>query len=171
MGASGWHYVALYQEDTTQALVDLQRALIASGDYYHGTPREELDDPDEPGWGTYYQFDGLVAARETDEFWEQGTHSILDIDRIIDAGQPDEAGAIALLPTDSTVRLLGSARPTRSDYERARPALLQNAEFPTWSGRCAVIYHDGQPHELAFNRAQPSPRPLVDSPACTRDLM
>jgi hypothetical protein len=153
MGASGWHYVAPYQEDATQALLNLQRALIASGDYYHGTPREELEDPDEPGWGTYYQFnslDDLVAAKETDDFWEQGTHSILDIDRIIDAGQPDEAGAIVFLSTNSVVQSLGNERPTRSDFERVRPALLQNAEFPSWSGRCAVLYQDGQPHELAF---------------------
>jgi len=155
MGASGWDYVAPYQKDAAQALVDLQRELIANGEYYHGQSPDELspEEREQGGWGSYYQFeslDALLAAKETDEFWEQGTHSILDMDRIVDSGRPDEAGAIAVLSDEETVRLLGSGRPTRSDFERARMDLLRNADFPSSSGRCVVLYDDGRPDGIAF---------------------
>lgn len=149
MGASAWVYVVPYQQDVMQALLDLQSSMIASGKCHQGNPDAAYDlHKFFPQIGSLEE---LRALKETDEFWEEGTHSILDMDRIISAGQPDEEGAIAPVPPDRARALFGNQRPAREDFQRAAHGNLHRSpDFPRWSGRYVVLYEDGRPHEIAF---------------------
>lgn len=140
MGASGWDYVVPYQADITRALLDLQRQVFDDGEYWKGYGEK---------WATS-SLEELVALKETESFWAEGTHSILDIDRIIDPGALDEPGAIGALPGDEARDLLGSDRPSRQDYDRVLDDLLMDLDVPRWSGRYVILYEDGQPAEIAF---------------------
>jgi hypothetical protein len=148
MGASSWDYVVPYQDDITRAFAELQQRVFDEGDYY----RDDYDD-----FLDVTSLEALLAGKESERFWEVGTHSILDMDQIIDAGRPDEAGAIRALSGEELRTHLGSDHPTRADWERAFNVPTQpgtsapiNAGFPRWSGRYAVLYRDGAPHEIAF---------------------
>ena len=144
MGATGWEYVVPYHEDVERALLDLQAELIA---------REEVSNSHRPEDADRYDIrslEDLRAAQATEEFWEVGTHSILDIDQVIEAGQQDVAGAIAPLSAERTRRCLGSDRPSREDFERARAENRLDWEFPRWSGRYVVLYRDGRPDGIGF---------------------
>lgn len=140
MGASGWDYVVPYGSDVDQVLRDLQRRIFDEEDFYKGYNDE---------WDVG-SFEELLSCKDTDEFWEEGTHSILDIDRIIGTDELDSAGAVRELTTDEARSRLGTDRPTRPDFERVYDDLMVNTDFPRWSGRYVVLYEDGKPHEIAF---------------------
>ena len=147
MGASSWNYIVPFQKDIAQALADLQRRVFDEGEYYRS------DDYDID----YSSLEALFAARESDVFWDVGTHSILDIDQIIETGRPDEPGAIRALSSDETRALLGGEQPTRADLERAYNVPVEmgcdtpiESGYPRWSGRFTILYRDGVPDELAF---------------------
>lgn len=139
MGASGWNYRVRYQPDLGAAFLQLQDQVLESGDFvwseeYYGprpTTRSQLS-----------------AIKDRDEFWAEGTHSILDMDRIVPAGASDEEGAIRPLSDAEVQEHFGSDRPTEAEFDRVYWPLVE--DIPRWSGRCAILYEDGQARRIVF---------------------
>lgn len=140
MGASSWDYVVPYRTDIMEAVLNLQRQVFADGDYWKGY-HDEFDTG---------SLDELLALKDGMRFWEEGTHSILDMDRILVPGAEDEADAIDVFPDDETLRFLGSDQPTRQDFDGARDDILLNADLPRWHGRYVILYEDRKPAQIAF---------------------
>jgi hypothetical protein len=142
MGASEWYYFVPYQEDVEQAFIALQGRVLAERDYYTDSTIGELESMAE-----------LQALKRTEEFWEVGTHSILDMHAVRDAPWDDQGdddpGAILPLAPDELRGYLGGDTPDKSDFERHRKAQSW-MEFPRWTGRYTVLYRDGKAHEIAF---------------------
>ena len=76
---------------------------------------------------------------------EEGTHSILDIERI---AKRREFGAAVPLSAARMRRLFGTTEPTHAQAERAAEQLQD--ELDRWQAWCVTVYRDGTPHEYAF---------------------
>lgn len=135
MGASGWHYVVGYQENVGAAFTELQKTVLAEGDYYRG-----FDDEN-----TYATTDELNAAKDEEEFWEEGTHSILDMVEVAESG--GEA-TVRVLREDEVRALFGTDRPSAADFERVLES--EDWHVDRWQGRVTTLYQDGEPTTLAF---------------------
>ena len=141
MGASGWDYYVRYQPDIETVFARLQDEILESGDFLWS---EEWYGPKPT---TRWQ---LMAIKDRQEFWEEGTHSILDMDRIIPADDDDEEGAVRPLTADEMQDNFGSTRPTEAEFEAIYREFGEIVDIPRWSGRYAVLYEDDQPHRIAF---------------------
>jgi hypothetical protein len=150
MGASGWDYVTPY----TGGVEDSLRALHA----------EEFEKLYGDG-GTYGSIDELWAD---DEFMgEEGTHSILDIQRVVHTTAPpnehvlEDYGTLRPLPPDRVVHHFGTDRPTpdlfRDVYARARQSLwpprdreqtLIDECAMRWTGLYVLLYTGDRPTHL-----------------------
>ena len=141
MGASGWDYVVDLPEgvpaDPSAALVQLRERVLGESDFLWAdwlgprpTTLAELD-----------------AIRQTDEFWDEGTHSVLDVDRIIPSG-PDREAAVQELPADEAEEVFGTPTPTRAQFEAAGVDLLPWGA--RWSGRYQLLHDGGRPTSIAF---------------------
>lgn len=135
MGASAWHYVVGYRPDVEVAFAELQETVLAGGDYYD---REV---------GTFASMAELNEMRNTEDFWEAGTHSILDMMTFTGPDAQDEIAALRLLRDDEVRALFGHDQPTNSDFERFTDEVW---DLERWQGRATVLYQAGQPHGLAF---------------------
>jgi hypothetical protein len=141
VGASGWHYFVDYQPDLNQALEDLRQRAFADGDYWwaHG------------GLGhSAAEFENRPTRMEDlfadDRVQEEGTHSILDMYRVVtDGGTPDFC-SVQPVSAAEAVELTGTGTLTR-DHITAIADLASRR----WYGRCAVL-HDpaGTPTEIYF---------------------
>jgi hypothetical protein len=85
VGASGWKYYVPYQDDLAASLQQLQNAVFSSGEYYwHGDRASERSD----------------MPTTVEELWqdewvhEAGTHSILDMSRVIAPVGADDRGTV-----------------------------------------------------------------------------
>lgn len=184
MGASGWAYFVPYQADLNQALADLQHDVLARGDFHqcdawwrdlpfeHFLPPEDLDADELAEYRAAYDHRQALQPPVTREEWlewngEAGTHSILDMERIIATipHQPDWStyaadptawiatsqsrfGSIAPLTDAELLAHLGTLRPTHADILAHADAL--NNLRSRWQGSVIVVYQDDQPHELYF---------------------
>lgn len=110
--------------------------------------------PDDPsasqGPATFEQFWSSDKASHP----EGGTHSILDVSII---AQPEQLkGDVAAyarreiypLSVEEMRAVFGTAEPTRAHFERSHQLLPH--EIDRDSGRCVVLYREGEPDELAF---------------------
>lgn len=113
-----------------RAFEDLQRQVLAEGGHT----------------GDWDSLDELAEAKEDAEFWDEGTHSILDMNGV--AGHGDFA-TVSPVPHEEIVALFGSATPSRADFERVQHTDW-SLSFDRWHGRYTALYNDGVPHELAF---------------------
>ncbi|MER7501439.1 hypothetical protein AB0L05_20945 [Nonomuraea pusilla] len=78
-----------------------------------------------------------------------GTHSLLDMACVLEPGAEPELGAVVPVSAEAVLRLFGTARPTRADYERERGEL--HGEVPERRhGCCAILYDGDRPSEIAF---------------------
>lgn len=138
MGASGWDYVEPYEGDPSQSLTRLRNRVLAESDYY---------------WDDDYlgprpaSLDELDQLREEEEFWEVGTHSVLDVDRVIAADDEDHDGTVRELPEDEAISIFGTAEPTRDLFIARRNELPNHRQ---WSGLYQLLHRDGAPTEIAF---------------------
>jgi hypothetical protein len=152
MGASGWDYRVPYQPDAEAAFTHLQDQVLESGEFLW---REEYYGPRPT---TRWQ---LAAIKDREEFWEEGTHSILDMDRIVAADDEDHDGTLRPLTPDKVRQYFGTDRPTEADFDRvylytpgtdmrewARRRL--HADLRRWSGRFTILYDGGQPQQIIF---------------------
>jgi hypothetical protein len=145
MGASAWEYFVPYQEDLNQALHDLRRRVFDTGEFWwygdseHLPPSERVPRP------------GRLEDLFEDEYArEEGTHSILDVFRVLDPGQQRDwfdQGTIIPATVDEVRAATGTARPTRVDAS----VLDDKLDRARWVGRCAVLYdQQGNPTEIVF---------------------
>jgi hypothetical protein len=113
MGASGWDYRAPYAGSVEATLIAVQEQVLMSGDYIW--PWDDID-PDDyldevevvPRPSSLAE---LAAAKEIAEFWDEGTHTILDIDRVYAAGDDPDGAIFPLTPRSSTGCSVPSSRP------------------------------------------------------------
>jgi hypothetical protein len=154
VGASGWDYRVPYAGSVEATLIRIQEEVLASGDYIW--PWESVDH-ETGAVARPSSLAELGAAKGTGEFWEEGTHTILDIDRVIDTDDDevdDEVGGI--LPLDDTElnELFGTSQPSAAEFDRVYepgPAgPLSDLLGERWTGRSMVIYKDGVPAEIYF---------------------
>jgi hypothetical protein len=142
VGASGWSYYVAYRPDLQAALDELRLRVFETGDYW---------------WAVPYEF-GKSAAdfanrpRTEAELWaeeivqESGTHSILDMSRVVADGESPDYGTVQPVTTAEAVEQVGVAKLTRAHVDA-----LDSLATRRWFGRCAIL-HDaaGEPDEIYF---------------------
>ncbi len=143
MGASDWDYVvdlpADAPVDLVSALARLRERVLAEGDFYWGE-----EDYLGPRPTTLAELDEL---RETEEFWEVGTHSVLDVDTVIGSGEPEREGTIRPLTPPQAQQLFGTATPGRTEFAAAD---VHDSVDDRWTGQCQVLYDGEQPVAVGF---------------------
>jgi hypothetical protein len=85
---------------------------------------------------------------ENESVQESGTHSILDVDRVVApwpwARQP--FGSVRPVSRWEARRRTGTAHPTRAEVDALNPLAVKR-----WHGRCAVLHDaEGRPTEIYF---------------------
>ncbi len=141
MGAEPYLYYTKYQDDVDAALQELRQTEFEAGRYFPVMMFPETPiGPDSPKPGA--QHDSIEDALEAAE--EQGTCSILDLERLCDT--PDY-GAAAPLSAETIKKLYKVDQPTREMIE-------ENMDFLETLGRgqgyYTIVYKDGQPNEIMF---------------------
>jgi hypothetical protein len=143
MGASGWDYHAAYTDDPQQMLASLHRSVLAERSYYWANE-------DVPRPTTLAQLHKLYEDEDNEDLASEGTHSILDIYRVLPAGSPDEFGAIMPLTAEELQTAFGTSAPTRAQFDAVYDGGMSLiVDFPRWSGRYTTLHDDGQPTEIA----------------------
>ena len=162
MGASGWDYRVRFVKSVQESLVALQADVLARNDYiwpweFDSEDLEELEElEDDEIIPRPTSLADLAAAKRVEEFWEEGTHSILDVERVTRADGPDEFAAIRPLTAPELAQVFGTERPTAADFDPVRApgpsGPLEDFMGPRWSGRSLVIYGDDResPVEVYF---------------------
>jgi len=145
LGASGWQYVVEAPEgwpvDLATALARLRAQVLADGDFFWDGTSEQHIGPRPASLAE------LEALRETEEFWEIGTHSILDLDRVIGSDEPPREAAVRPLTLPEAVQLFGTTTPSPAQF--ASTDVFETVD-ERWTGRCQVLYDGGRPVEVAF---------------------
>ncbi|EWT02619.1 hypothetical protein N865_02490 [Intrasporangium oryzae NRRL B-24470] len=154
VGASGWSYRTPFMGSVQESFLAVQRQILESGDYIW--PWDDFDpaETDAEGFARPASLDQLAAAKQTEDFWEKGTHTMLDLDRVSEADDPDELGAARALSDAEMTEVLGTDQPTSEDLARVhdpagdRP--LEDLIGPKWSGRSLLVYQNDAPSEVFF---------------------
>jgi hypothetical protein len=140
VSATRWKYFATYQDDIEAALRQAQRAVLASGDFRW---------PD--GLGPRpTTLEELAQARGREQFFEEGTGSILDVDRVVEADQPPSEGVVRGLAPTEIAAIFGAERPTRAGVDAAYESGLLPFDRSRWAGRWLVLFEGAQLSEIAF---------------------
>ncbi|CAG6393402.1 hypothetical protein NMG29_02310 [Streptomyces cocklensis] len=141
MGASGWDYSVPYQEDVVGAFEGLRRKVFEERDYYWVSGADWRPVEDRLPW-----------PETVEELWadeivqEAGTHSILDIFRIIGQDEKPDHFTMKQVTEEEALRVLGIRKLTRAHVPR-----LEEFDHWRWYGRCAVLHDDqGEPQEIYF---------------------
>ena len=132
MGASGWNYFADYDPDLESVLDRLREQVFREEAYYWPSkaPRPRT-------------IDDLLSDQE---IRHSGTHSILDIDEVIDAADEDGFGTLRPLSERERRDLFGTATPTRADFDR----FTWEKMVTRWSAQAVVLHgQDGAPRQVA----------------------
>ena len=132
-----------YQPDFGAALKALQVRVFEDGDYY---------------WHGEWAPDRTTLPPTVKELWsdewtqEAGTHSVLDVDRVVDVDDEDDFGTVRPLSDVEVPHYFGTVRPTEADFEGAyREGTADTSVGERWTGRCTVLYSPaGHPVEIAF---------------------
>jgi hypothetical protein len=146
MGASSWQYYVPFQEDLDTALHHLKERVLADGNYYWPLEGDSCPWPDlrSPRPQTLEELDALLA--ENDWLQSQGTHSILDMERVIDADEDVEQRTVEPVPADDVQELTGRDMLTRADVH-----LIGRLADKRWFGRCVALHdEEGEPSEIYF---------------------
>jgi hypothetical protein len=140
MGAHPWFYAVPYVEDVCAALRALTEREFRAGRYNPAEefPRFPVDLRHRPGC----RHDSIDEAREAAA--EDGTRSILDIDKVAD--RPD-FGAVCALDEDESEDLFGSTRPSAKEI-LASEDLFEQIE--RGQGVYVIAYEDGKPSQIIF---------------------
>lgn len=155
MGASGWDYRVPFKGSVHDSFVATQEQLLTTGDYIW--PWDDMDPDYEDQDETFPRptsLAQLVEAKEVEEFWEEGTHTLLDLERVANADDADQFGAVCPLTSAELLQVFGTDRPTAEDFDRiyepGPSGALGDLMGPKWSGRSLVIYRDDTPVEVYF---------------------
>jgi hypothetical protein len=160
MGASGWRYFTPYQENLETVLQQLRQKVFESGQYGHISPissemlstypqlrkiteqLKELDKQRLAEFGPIETIDDLLEA-----FGEDGTHTIIDIERI--SPKPD-FGVAYPAPNDIIEKIYGAPKPTHHDIESKFGVLLEALNIERWQAAYVIVYDQGVPKEIYF---------------------
>jgi hypothetical protein len=169
MGAHPYYYFTAYQNDIQAALERLREHEFKAGRYYPASSTADPpfymfnfkfppDDASPAPGARHNSIDEAIAAGE-----DQGTGSILDIERTTDKPQ---FLAACPLPSHELIALFGTAEPTRerletvlfpertTDKDADAAALSLAGRF--WDpirrgqGRYIVLYDKAEPREIFF---------------------
>jgi hypothetical protein len=135
------------------SLRELQEKVLRDGDYYWWDEFEEY--APRPG--------SLEVLWTGDGRWDSGTHSILDTDRVVASTNPPDwrdgaaYGAIRPVTQDAAVRIFGTSRPSRAQFEAAakeyaspRQDELVAEVTMRWAGLYVLLYEGGRVTEVGF---------------------
>jgi hypothetical protein len=141
MGAHAYWYVVKYNPDIEAALHELREREFAAGRYNPVMPFPPFPvTPDTPSLGPGH--DSIAEAQ--DDAAEEGTRSILDLDRVAD--EPD-FGAVAPLTEETMLEYFGTTTPTRETVEQ-NDGFFEDIE--RGQGVYIVLYKDRVPDEIFF---------------------
>jgi hypothetical protein len=138
MGASGWRYVVPHDPDLGSVLELLRRQVFKDRDYYYL--------PDDHEWP-----DTMAELFADESVQQEGTHSILDIFRVIGSDEDDDYGTLRSLRRDEVVRHFGSETPDRAAFDRAHDSTAPDGLLLSgrrWSGYCTTLYEADVPAEM-----------------------
>jgi hypothetical protein len=198
MGASGWSYFVPYQEDVNRALQELRQREFEDGNYHISWPRDHAEQHGDGDWvdqeiARSYVDDELLqahfAATEANlESWDQtpktieelieqnqpdGTHSIIDIERVVERkidGEFDYVqalttldpldpmrfmnatsfGAVSPLADSLLIKIFGTIQPTHEVVEQWDKTGDYGNYCARWSGIYLLVYKDNVPDEIYF---------------------
>ena len=146
MGASGWQCRVPYAGSLEESFVAAQEQVLASKDFIW----DGVDDDEEP-YPTVLQ--DVRDAWHTEDFWESGTHSLLDMVGLVAHDDPKTGPFVRPLAADDLVELFGTDRPSLQDFEQLGPRpwdALDDLVEDRWTGRSLVLHVDGAPAEVFF---------------------
>ncbi|MFJ3831078.1 hypothetical protein ACIPWI_24370 [Streptomyces sp. NPDC090046] len=145
MGASGWEYFVPYQDDLGAALAALRQRVFEAQDYYWDADAD-ADEDDGDGDGLRVRPATIDGLWEDERVQEEGTHSILDMHRVLRPGEDPDYGTVQPVQPAEAHRLTGTDRPTRAHVQLMDPLADRR-----WFGRCAVLHDaEGRPQEIWF---------------------
>jgi hypothetical protein len=155
MGASGWEYRVPFKGSVRESFKEVREHLLASGDYIW--PWDDVDAEEgnpEDGLPRPTSLAQLATAKEAEDFWEEGTHSLLDMAGVSEADDPDQFGVVRALTAAELTQVFGTVRPTVEDFDHVYgpgPAgVLGDLMGARWSGRSLILYRDDSPSEVYF---------------------
>ncbi|QMU77489.1 hypothetical protein GXW83_19100 [Streptacidiphilus sp. PB12-B1b] len=144
MGASGWDYITPFDTDVATTLARLHEQLFQAeyaGDY--ATLRDLWQDEEFMG--------------------EEGTHSILDVCRVVTTTAPpkpsvsDDYSTIRPLAPERVLHHFGTERPSRRQYQQrceaersAGATTLADECRMRWTGLYLVLHEHDRPTDVAF---------------------
>ncbi|MFL6022982.1 MAG: hypothetical protein ACJ72O_06545, partial [Marmoricola sp.] len=134
----------------------VQQEVLAEDDYHwpfeDDLADEEDEDDDLPGRPE--TLEALARIKEDGDFYDYGgTHSILDVDRVVG---PDESGfgTVRPLTPGELVAAFGSESPSVADLDRVHEpgpsGILADLMGEKWTGRVVTLLEDGEPAEAYF---------------------
>ncbi len=184
MGASGWSYFVPYQADLQAAFEQLQADELKNGEFskgkawWEGLTLEDYLPPDRLSTDDIESYRQELEALQrltyptTIEQWRvwngpDGTHSILDIERIVAQIAPlprwssnqtdpeawhqafsEQFAVIAPMPDDLQHEIFGTTRPTKAQIIAQESAISDH--YDSDQGFIITAYENDQPHELCF---------------------
>jgi hypothetical protein len=155
MGASGWEYRVPFKGRVRESFKEVREQLLASGDYIW--PWDDVA-PDEGNPEDVFlrptSLPQLATAKEAEEFWEEGTHSILDMAGVSESDDPDQFGVVRAVSAEELTQVFGTVLPTVEDfdhvYQPGPSGALGDLMGAKWSGRSLILYRDESPSEVYF---------------------
>jgi hypothetical protein len=144
MGGSCWDYVVPYQPDTATALGTAHERAFNEGDYFWPFDSQNRFSV------------GPERPRPTSirELWEDPTvqelltHSVLDMFGVTAPNEEPQILQAAPLSPGRCLKIFGTERPSRADYDRARDKLWD--EIERGYGHYVILHSGGAPEEIAF---------------------
>jgi hypothetical protein len=156
MGASGWSYFVPYQPDINKALQELRQKVFQEGDYFKPAEWQkrlyEHKIISEQELNNALDELALVPEPQTieeliEQRGEEGTHSIIDIDRV--SSLPD-FGAAVPLPLEEYIEIFGTDKPTREMIEEKVEDIEEYTDMPM-VGVYIIVYNTNSPAEIYFS--------------------
>jgi hypothetical protein len=154
VGASGWSYVTPYRGSVAESLKELRERVFRDRDYYWWDDFEE----DEPRPAT------IEGIWESEPMKESGTHSILDVNRVVATTQApswdnwrEDLGTVRPLAADRVAHHFGTGRPSRAQFEELADGIKGPASRAfadevkmRGTGLYVLLYGGGQPAEVGI---------------------
>jgi hypothetical protein len=158
MGASSWDYFVPYQQSIESALNELREQVFRSGKFFlrpqiEINPDNFADAPEEireqiPAWiereKSFSQPTTLKAL--VDWNGEEGTHSIIDVERITPI---PTLGSASPFSTNQLIEIFGTDKPERNIIEQRKSEITGMRK--RWEASYIVVYKDGKPDEIFFS--------------------
>lgn len=157
MGASGWSYVAPYNLDVATSLRRLQERLLRDGEFYWYWDAGYAGVEFRPRPST------IEDLWNSEDFWESGSATILDIMRVVDTPDAphwrnrDDFSTVRPLAPDRIRHYFGTSHPSRAqfeavanDYGNPHNSDFMDEDYMRWTGHYVLLYHGGVPTEVGF---------------------